>query len=107
MQALPNCSIAETEQQKGAGGGDKEEEQQQAPSPAKAGGLFGRTQTIKAQPPKAKVILYNTLQHPVLPHSAQGLADSFSPTEQADIPLTNSSHLDLKLDLGLWSLCVS
>lgn len=51
MQALPNCSIAEAEQQ---GGGEvEEEEQQQAPSPAKGGrGAFGRTQAVKAQSPQ-------------------------------------------------------
>lgn len=54
MQALPNCSIAEAEQQ---GGGEVEEdEQQQAPSPAKGGrGAFGRTQAVKAQSPQVRV----------------------------------------------------
>lgn len=47
LQALPNCSIAEEEQQ--TAGGDDEEEPQEAPSPAKAGGPFGRTQAIKAK----------------------------------------------------------
>ncbi|KAL3138363.1 hypothetical protein ABBQ32_006166 [Trebouxia sp. C0010 RCD-2024] len=46
-EALPNCSIAEEEQQ--TAGGDDEEEPQEAPSPAKAGGPFGRTQAIKAK----------------------------------------------------------
>ena len=55
MQALPKCSIAEAEQQTGDAD-DEEEEQQQAPSPTKGGGgLFGRTQAVKAQPPQVRV----------------------------------------------------
>ena len=52
MQALPNCSIAEAEQQTGDGD-DEEEEQQQASSPTK--GPFGRTQAVKAQPPQVTI----------------------------------------------------
>ena len=55
MQALPDCSIAEAEQQTGDAE-DEEEEQQQAPSPTKGGGgLFGRTQAVKAQTPQVRV----------------------------------------------------
>ena len=55
MQALPNCSIAEAEQQTGDGD-DEEEEQQQASSPTKGGGgPFGRTQAVKAQPPQVTI----------------------------------------------------
>lgn len=52
MQALPNCSIAEEAQEaKGA-----EEKQSQA-TPAKGlAGVFGGTQSIKAQPRQPKVV---------------------------------------------------
>ena len=53
MQALPNCSIAEEAQE--AKAEDKEEQSQQA-APAKGlGGVFGGTQSVKAQPRKPEV----------------------------------------------------
>ena len=67
MQALPNCSIAEAEQQAGDVP-DEEEEQQQASSPTKGGGgLFGRTQAVKAQPPQVSIATHHPFPPPPPP----------------------------------------
>ena len=53
MQVLPDCSISEAAQEN-----DAEEEQQQEVSPGKGlGGIFGRTQSVKAQPQQPQVLM--------------------------------------------------
>ena len=53
MQVLSDCSISEAAQEN-----DAEEEQQQEVSPGKGlGGIFGRTQSVKAQPQQPQVLM--------------------------------------------------